>query len=182
LSIGGAVIAGSGAGAAVAATLTDSDLAYVRLLVGAELLAVDFYTRAIASQRVGGSALGNLKHALANESAHYTSLSTVLAGSGQVAATAGDIDFTYPARSFASTEEIEKLGLVIETTMLGAYLGAVDGLQANMLKRPFAQIAANESEHLSVFSSELLGRPIGNAFASSYTIDDVSGVLGTFES
>ena len=48
-------VAGSLVDSAVAAdTVPDSDLAYVRLLVGAELLGLDFYTRAIASKRISG--------------------------------------------------------------------------------------------------------------------------------
>ena len=48
-------------------TVPDSDLAYARLLVGAELLGLDFYTRAIASKRLRGDALGSLKRARLNE-------------------------------------------------------------------------------------------------------------------
>jgi len=183
LTIGGGTALAVGAREAAASPPPDSDLAYVRMLVGAELLAIDFYSQAIASGRVApGSALANMRHALANEREHYEALSTVLADAGQVAASADDIDFTYPAGSFASRDAIAKLGIELEKTMLGAYLGAVDGLQANTLKRPFAQIAANEAQHLSALSSEALGRPIGKAFAASFTIDRVSDVLDGFES
>jgi rubrerythrin len=181
LTVGGSALAALTPEAA-ADTLPDNDLAYVRLLVGAELLAIDYYTHAIATDRVRGPALSNMRHALANENAHYASLSTVLAEAGQAAATASDVDFTYPARSFASPSAILKLGIQLEQTMLGAYLGAVDGLQANTLKRPFAQIAANEAQHLSVLTSNQLGRPIGKAFATSLTVERASSVLDAFES
>jgi len=45
-------IAGSLAGRAEADVIPDSDLAYARLLVAAELLAADFYGRAIAAKQV----------------------------------------------------------------------------------------------------------------------------------
>ena len=51
-------LAGSLVDSAAADTIPDSDLAYARLLVGAELLALDFYARAIASRRLGPDALG----------------------------------------------------------------------------------------------------------------------------
>ena len=44
--------------AAAADTVPDSDLAYARLLVGAELLGSDFYARAIASKRFAGMPRG----------------------------------------------------------------------------------------------------------------------------
>ena len=181
LGIGGSALAVLGTDAS-AAPLPDNDLAYVRLLVASELLAIDFYTRAIASNRITGKALARMKHALVNEKAHYTSLSTVLAESLQGAATADDINFTYPRRAFASAASIGKLGIDIEKTVLGAYLGAVDGLQTNTLKRPFAQIAANEAQHLSVLSDEWFGLPIGKAFAPSLTIDQASDALDVYES
>lgn len=181
VAVGGSALAVFSADAS-AATLLDGDLAYVRLLVASELLAIDYYTRAIGSSRIEGNVLASMKHALANERAHYRSLTTVLAGSGQVAATADDIDFAYPRRAFASTASIGKVGVDIERTVLGAYLGAVEGLQTNTLKRAFAQIAANEAQHLSVLSGEWLGRPIGKAFAASMTIDQASDALDAYES
>ena len=109
LTVGGSALAVLAADAS-AASLPDDDLAYTRLLVASELLAIDYYTRAIGSSQVSGNTLANMKHALANENAHYRSLSTVLAESGQVAATADDIDFTYPRRAFSSSASIGKLG------------------------------------------------------------------------
>jgi hypothetical protein len=181
VAVGGSALAVFGADAS-AATLPDGDLAYVRLLVASELLAIDYYARAIGSSRIEGNVLANMKHALANEKQHYASLSTVLATSGQVAAIADDIDFAYPRRAFASAASIGKAGIDIERTVLGAYLGAVEGVQTNMLKRAFAQIAANEAQHLSVLSGAWLGHPIGKAFAASTTIDQASAALDAYES
>src|SRR2546425_11631209 len=59
LTVGGSLLAALTADAA-AETLPDADLVYVRVLVGAELLAIDFYTRAAASNQVRGKALGNM--------------------------------------------------------------------------------------------------------------------------
>jgi hypothetical protein len=46
-------IAGSLARSASAATIPDADLAYARLLVGAEVLSLDFYTQAVGAKKFG---------------------------------------------------------------------------------------------------------------------------------
>jgi hypothetical protein len=176
-------LAGSLVDSAVAAdTVPDGDLAYARLLVGAELLGLDFYTRAIASKRLSGDPLGSMKRARLNERAHYDTMSEILSGVGQIPAVASDFDFSYPKGAFASKSSIAKLGVRLEAAFMGAYLGAVEGLQTNALKQPVAQIAANEAEHLSVFM-RLSGRsPIGIALPRPLTIDEASNALDVFTS
>jgi hypothetical protein len=175
-------LAGSLPGPAAAGTLPDDDLAYVRLLIGAELLSLDFYRRAIASQRVSSTALGYMKQARLNEQEHYRNLAAILAAAGQTPALAADFDFTYLKGSFASTSAIAKLGVRLETAFVGAYLGAVAGLQTNAFKQPVAQIAANEAEHLSLLL-RLAGRsPIGISLPKPLTIDQASNALDVFTS
>jgi hypothetical protein len=177
-SVGGSLVES----AAAADTVPDSDLAYARLLVGAELLGLDFYPRAIASKRLRGDALGSLKRARLNEREHYNKMSSILSGAGQTPAVASDFDFSYPKGAFASKSSIAKLGVRLEAAFLGAYLGAVEGLQTNALKQPVAQIAANEAEHLSFFM-RLSGRsPIGIALPRPLTIGEASNALDVFTS
>ena len=185
---GGAAVllAGSAAGfmasPSAADTIPDNDLAYARLLVGAELLASDFYTRAIASKRLGGDALRYLKLARLTEQEHYKNVSKILTDAGQIPATAEDFDFSYPRDAFASKPSIAKLGVTLETAFMGAYLGAIDGLQTNALKLPVARIAANEAQHLSVFM-RLSGRsPIGISFPRSLSIDQASNAFDVYAS
>jgi rubrerythrin len=170
------------AGTASADAISDSDLAYARLLTAAELLAADFYTQAIASNQLSGDAQKYLKRALFNEQEHYTSMSGILSGAGQPPAVAEDFDFLYPKGTFASTGAIVKLGMSLETTVLGAYLGAVAGLQANALKQPVARIAASEAQHLSVFSRLAGHDPVGNSFPDALTIDEASSAFDPFTS
>lgn len=173
---------GSLVDSAAADTVPDNDLAYVRMLIGVELLALDFYVRAIASKRLAADTLGYAKRARLNELAHYNRMSEILASTGQTPAVASDFDFSYPKRAFASKSSIAKLGVTLEAAFMGAYLGAVDGLQTGVLKQPVAQIAANEAEHLSVFM-RLSGRsPIGNALPKALTIDEASNALDVFTS
>jgi rubrerythrin len=168
--------------AAAADTVPDSDLAYARLLVGGELLALDFYARAIASKRLRGDALAALKRARLNEREHHNKVSEILNAAGQTPAVASDFDFSYPKGAFASKSAIAKLGVALEAAFMGAYLGAVEGLQTDALKQPVAQIAANEAEHLSAFM-RLSGRsPIGIALPRPLTIDQASNAFDAFTS
>jgi hypothetical protein len=66
----------------------DADLAYLRLLVGAELLTQDFL-----SKHKGDPLIAQM---LADDGAHYRALANLLAQAGVQAATADDVDFTYP--------------------------------------------------------------------------------------
>jgi hypothetical protein len=178
---------GAGAAAAVlaepaAAALPDGDLAYLRLLIGAELLASDFQDEALQSGKLAGSVASALRHMHADERAHYAGLAQLLTAAGQTPATAGDIDFTYTANTFASQASILKVASAIETLTLGAYVGAVENVETSQLRLPIGQIGANEAQHVSALAAAL-GRPlIGHAFASSLSIDAVSAALDAYES
>lgn len=178
-------MAGSAAGSlaaspALADTIPDGDLAYARLLVGGELLAADFYARAIASKRLAGDALKSVRRAHFNEQEHYRAVSGILGGAGQTPAVAEDFDFSYPKGSFTSKTSIAKIGVSLETALLGAYLGAVDGLQSDEFKQPIARIAASEAEHLSVLTRFSGGDPVGVSFPSPLTIEQASDALDEF--
>jgi hypothetical protein len=177
-----AVGAGLGplAAAARADTFPDNDLAYLRMLISTELLGADFYKNAVAAQPYQGAAAKELKLALANERDHYTALATVFTSAGQAPATTDDIDFSYPKGSFATTGAVTKLAITLETLFLGAYLGAVAGVQSTSLHQPLAQIAANQAQHLAVFS-QLLGRPgFKAALPAPLTIDVVTQALTAY--
>jgi hypothetical protein len=171
---------GALAGTARADTIPDGDLAYLRMLISTELLGADFYKNAVAADPYRGAAAKELKLALANESAHYRTLSTIVSNAGQVPATGDDIDFSYPAGAFATTGGVTKLAVALETLFLGAYLGASAGIQTISLMQPIAQIAANQAQHLTVFS-QLLGRSgFTAAMPAPLTIDVATQALATF--
>jgi hypothetical protein len=103
-------------------------------------------------------------------------------GTGQLPAVADDIDFAYPKDGYASQASILKLGWTLSRLSLGAYLGAVEGLQTPEVRGPVAQIAGNEAQHVSAYA-QLLGRPVvGKAFAPALAIDAVSAALDAYES
>jgi Ferritin-like domain len=169
--------------AASADTIPDGDLAYLRLLIAAELLGVDFQDRALASgklQRHGARSM--FRRIQADEKAHYTHLAALLTAAGQTPATSADIDFTYPTGSFRTQGSIVKLAGRLERLMVGAYVGAVGSVETPALLLPIGQIAANEAQHESALAG-LAGRsPIGNAFAPALQIGAVSDALDEFES
>jgi hypothetical protein len=169
-------------GSAAAAPLPDGDLAFARLLVGAELLAIDFYTQAIAAKQFGTVTQKYMAIALQNEQAHYQSVSLILSGAGQTPAVATDFNFSYPSGSFGARGSIATLGSQLETVFLGAYLGAIAGIQTAGLAGPLARIAASESQHLSLWETEVDGRPIGGAFPAPITIDQVSDAMAAYTS
>jgi hypothetical protein len=179
---GSAVSALTGAASAASTAVSDNDLSYLRVLIGAELLDIDFQTQALASGKLDSASAELFKEMLGDENAHYRGLSSLMAGAGQVAATADDITFTYPKGSYDSQASIMKLAGSLEDLTLGAYLGAVQNVQAPQLRLPIGQIAANEAQHVSALAVSA-GRPaIGSAFAPSLQIDAVSATLDQYES
>jgi hypothetical protein len=156
-----------------AATPSDNDLAWARLLVVAELLAIDFYQRAIRSRRVKPAA--ELYRALADEGSHRRAVAAILIAAGQTPPGPADVDFVYPKRAFSSHHAIEQVGARLESIFLGAYLGAVAGFDLDDLKLTASRAAASEAQHLSTFT----GR-VGPAFPNALSIDKASNALDAF--
>jgi len=144
--VAGGSLLGLTSGPALGAVSADTDIA--KLAATAELLAIDFYKRAIASKRFKDDELGYMAAALGNEQAHYAALKGVLKS-----ATPADLRFKYPTGAFNSAVSIGKLGMALETAFVGAYMGAVTALKSNELKGVAAEIGANESRHLSVLTN-----------------------------
>jgi hypothetical protein len=144
--VAGGSILGLAEGTAFARGTADADIA--KVAAEAELLAIDFYTRAIASNQLKGDELSYLVGAKANEVAHYDALKGVLKS-----ATPSGLKFKYPAGSFASATSIGNLGHALETAFVGAYISAVTAFTSNELKGVAAEIAACESRHLSVLTN-----------------------------
>jgi rubrerythrin len=171
------------AGTAEAAVPPDADLAYLRLLIAAELLAIDFQTHALASHKLrhdGAAAL--IKKMRTDENAHYTKLAAVLTAAGQTPATSADIDFAYPKGSFRGQGSILKLAGRLERLMVGAYLGAVENVETPDVRGSIGQIAANEAQHEGALAA-LAGRSVvGKAFAPAMQIGAVSNALDEYES
>jgi hypothetical protein len=176
------LLAGTLVDAAAADPLPASDLAYARLLVGAELLVSDFYRQAVAASNAKRGVLRYLRKAYANEQEHYQSVAGILRGAGLTPAAAGDIDFSYPRGTFGGERSILELALQIENVMLGAYLGAIGGIQTNALKQGLGEITAAEAQHVSYFATANGGKAFWLSFPPPLAIDQASNALDAYSS
>lgn len=166
LAVGGVAIAAAACGsdsstsaattAATAASTTGAqpvdDMAIAKLAATAELLAIDFYGKGIASGFFTADALAYMAAARMNEQDHYDALAKVLGSDAPTGLT-----FTYPGGTFASAKSIATTGTALETAFVGAYMGAISALSDNGLKKVAAQIGANEAQHLTTFKSLAAG-------------------------
>jgi hypothetical protein len=174
LVAGGSLLAATTGSAFGAASVTDTDIA--KLAATAELLAIDFYTRAIKSGKLRGAEAAYLRAALRNEKDHYKALAGVL---GKKAPRG--IKFKYPAGTFASARSIGTTGQALETAFVGAYLGAVTALRSNDLKGVAAQIGNNESRHLAILSNIAAGTIVsGPSFPKPFTAAQATKAVTPF--
>ena len=173
LVAGGSVLAAT-TGTAFGARTADTDIA--KLAATAELLAIDFYSKALASGKFSGAEQAYMAAALQNEKDHYKALAGVL----KAAAPKG-LKFTYPAGTFNSGKSIGKLGMALETAFVGAYLGAVTALKSNDLKGVAATIGANESRHLAILSNIAAGTIVsGPSFPTAFTAAKATAAVTPF--
>jgi rubrerythrin len=147
LVAGGSVLAATSGSALANLGSKTSDADIAKLAATAELLAIDFYTRCIASKKFTGDKLAYLAAARSNEQAHYAALANVLGSSAPK-----KLKFKYPAGTFGSAKAAANVGSALETAFVGAYMGAVKALKSNDLKAVAAQIGANEAQHLTIFN------------------------------
>jgi hypothetical protein len=189
LLVGGSalgMLAGSAQGAPPSGApgpLSAADLANARLLIGVELLMIDFYTNAVAAKHLDRDAQADAGLALINEREHYDYLAFVLTSAGLEPLSAADVDFSYPAGSYYSAASVIGLAVTLETLALGTYLGvAAAGLADPELAGAVAQITANEAQHLSVFSQRARQPAFHDAFPAPLTIAEASDALDAYAS
>ena len=187
LLVRGAALLGSGGALAALASpaeaaVPDPDLTYLRLLIAVELLKIDYGVSVASSDQLRPPTQAFVRRVLLHDKRHYGGLAALMNGAGQAPATGGDVDFSYPRGSFATQASIAKLGRRLTTLATGAYLGALEHVQTPELRRPLAQIAANEAQQAGAFAQLLGGHVVGSAFAPSLRIDAVSEALDDYES
>ena len=170
----------SGQAAAASGPLADQDLALARLAAAAELLSIEFYSRAADSGRFAGGELKALKRALFNEQEHLAAVSGILTGAGQTPPAADDFDFAFPDGSFASEAAVARLGVTLETAAVGIYVGAAAAFGPADLRGAAASIAASEAQHLGWHSSLAVGRPIGISFPAPLDLAAASTALAPY--
>jgi hypothetical protein len=163
-----------------AAALPTMDLAYVRLLVGAELLASNFYSQAVAAANSSVAVTKYLKRAYFNEQEHYASVAGILTGAAVTPAVAGDFTFSYPAGTFDTESSIVAFAAQLESTILGAYLGAIGQIQTVSFLGGLAQVAACEAEHVSYFTAAGGGKAFHLSFPPPLSIDQASNAFDPY--
>ncbi len=176
---GALLLSATGLGAlaprALADAPSDGDLAYLRLLIGAELLAIDFYSQAFwRGQKLG-------RRIAADELEHYTLLAALLTAAGQTPATPGDIDIAYPAKTFATRRATVSFAKELERMLEGAYVDALEHVQTPAYRATFAQILASEAQHHSAVAT-LFGEPVIGRRATPVRMSSMSAYLGNYES
>lgn len=181
---GGALLASaSGLGALAPAALADAvpegDVAYLRLLIASELLAVDFYGR--TRLRVGPAYAVVARRILADESEHYELLAALMTADGEAPATADDIDFSYPGGTFASGRSILGFAKELERVLTGAYIDALEHVQTPGYRKTMARILASEAQHHGAIAA-LWGEPVIGKSPLPVRMDVMSNFLDRYES
>jgi len=166
--------------AANADPVSDQDLAYVRLLVTAELLQSNFYNQAVAASNTSGQVQKYLKRAAMNEQEHYKSVAGIVTGTGNVPAVAEDVNFSYPAGTFDSEASIVKAAAALESAVVSMYAGAMGGIVTNQFKTALGQIAACEAQHCSYFETRMGGHPFWLSFPPPFTIQQASDAMNAY--
>ena len=186
----GVVLLGSGSalGAlalpAHAAAIPDSDLAYLRLLLAVELLKIDYGVHAATSDKLRPATQEFVTRVVLDDKRHYVRLADA---HDRRRSDAGD---RRRHRLLVSARELRHAGSRSRSSAvawrrwrLGAYLGALENVQTPELRRPLAQIAANEAQQAGAFGAAArTAASIGGAFAQSLQIDAVSAALDEYES
>ncbi|HUB76204.1 MAG TPA: ferritin-like domain-containing protein [Solirubrobacteraceae bacterium] len=162
--------------------LSSGDLAYARLLICYELLEIDFFTNAIRSRHLRGTALREARAALANEREHYAYLAGAITDAGATPLSAADVDFSYPRTTFYGGREVKRFALGLEQLTLASYLGAGGAIADGALAAALAQIAANEAQHGCAFALIAGHALLDEAFPPSVTIEEASNALGAYTS
>lgn len=122
----------------------DTDLEIVSLAIVAEQLAVEAYTKAVASKQFTGVLAAYFQAALRQESDHLKALSKVSKSLGGTIPTA---NFIFEPGVFESPIELLRLMNSLEDAFVGAYLGALPLLKDKNIISAAGAILGVEAGH-----------------------------------
>lgn len=183
---GALLVSASGLAAVAPAAFADAapagDLAYLRLLIAAELLACDFYGQVFVRGDLRRPDAVVARQIRADEHEHYSLLAAQLTAAGQTPATAADIDFTYPARTFASGRSVMRFARVLERVLAGAYIDALEHVQTPAYRVTMARVLASETQHHSALAALSGAQLISKRMPTPFRMDSMSNFLGRYES
>jgi len=170
LALGGGVAAlGLFGDAAVAAAAIDADIvAFGNAAVGAERIAVAFYSNALGQPSPFGVAADLAKGTLLN-SAHREYFKAALNQEASHLATLLNLKlsftastFAFPAGTFESAPAMLAMGELLENVFIGAYLGAI-------------KVAASVADSLGVLVAEAAAQIMGVECEHRVLIRDIAG-------
>jgi len=144
LVTGGAVLATA---ASPAAAQSSGDKAILTGAAIAELLVIDFLQRALRSDADLDEDV--TRQVLSDEKRHYKAIASILKDPPT------SIDTSFPDGTFDSAKSIAMLGFTLDSAFTRFYIGAVKRFDSAKLSTFAAGLAANEAQHLSIFSSIL---------------------------
>lgn len=173
---GGAMIARP-AGAQLGEINDDVDIANFALTL--EFLEAEFYTLAVDSGVLSGSALGVVTNLRDHELAHVDAILGLLESVG--ATPVESPEFTFPPESLASQQGVLELASALEPTGQGAYIGAGPLIQDPTILAAAGSIAGVEGEHV-VAVRNLLGfvPPTTVPFPAALSVDEVLAAIAPF--
>jgi Ferritin-like domain len=122
----------------------ETDLEIVSLAIVAEQLAVEAYTRAVASKQFTGILGSYFRSALRQEADHLKALSKVAKSLG---GTVTETNFVFEAGVFESPIEMLRLMNALEDAFVGAYLGALPLIKDKNILSAAGAILGVEAGH-----------------------------------
>ncbi len=122
----------------------ETDLEIVSLGIVAEQLAVEAYTRAVASKQFTGILGSYFRSALRQEAEHLKALTKVAKSLG---GTVTDSNFVFEAGVFESPIEMLRLMNALEDAFVGAYLGALPLIKDKNILSAAGAILGVEAGH-----------------------------------
>ena len=161
LALGGPWLSTAGA--------TEEELAFANFGASVELLAKDFYTRALGA-RIGKAGL--LREGRAAAARHAKALSNLLVAAGDVAPSEADFAFRWPAATFRTSRAATATGLTILRALGGAYQTAGATVTEPSYRVLYASLAGSVGQQigglLSLTSrSEVDAFPVAMALESA---------------
>lgn len=181
-------VAVAGAGAAIGSSIFSrktfaqsggGDLDIANFALTLEYLEGEFYTLAVDSGVLSGSALGVVTNLRDHELAHVDALIGLIEQFGGTPV--AKPEFTFPPESLASQQGVLDLAITLEPVGVGAYLGAAPLIQDPDVLAAAGSIAGVEGEHV-VAVNNLLGvvPPANQAFPEALTQDQVLAAVAPF--
>ena len=161
---------------APASAATDDELAYANFGASAELLAQDFYARAIEARTFSGGQLQTLRRGRRAAAQHAKALGDLLVGAGQVAPSREDFEFAFAAKAFASAGAIVTTGVAMLGPLRGAYQTASAVVVEPSYRVLYASLAASLGEQIGACAA-LSGRVAAEPFPAAVDLEAASAAL-----